>query len=112
MTRKYFLGLIAVAITTSLLIIGSCKKEKTKANDFTDVTANISYTGEIAYDGCGWQVKIDNTYYHPDNLAADMQVNNSSVVLSGYITADRYGCGNARNSTGLAVIHIVSIAKK
>lgn len=111
MIKKYTFALIAIAIT-SLLIINSCKKEKAQTNDFTDATATISYTGEIAYDGCGWLITIDKTSYHADNLSADMQVKNGSVVLTGYITKDRYACGMVANNPGLAVIHIVSIAKK
>lgn len=92
------------------MLLNGCKKESTTS--VNSLSANISYTGIVATDGCGWLIKIGNVTYHPDNLPADFQVNNLNVIISGNITNDKFVCGDAANSPGLPVIHITSIIKK
>lgn len=70
---KTLSSFIAIILIVALCIYISCKKDKDD-----NITANglVVFTGDVAVDGCGWLIKINDGadgYYHPDKLADNLR---------------------------------------
>jgi len=86
----------SILLFTTVLAIGfaSCKKNTASCNN--PIAAQVIDGGPEAADGCGWQIKVDSTYYHVDNLQTAYQVNNLHVNINYRTdTARHFRCGIA-----------------
>jgi len=72
--------------------------------------AVIFDAGAQAADGCGWMIKIDTKFYHPQSLEPAFQENNLPVVLSFEPLKDSFYCGFA--PIGRPSIKILSIRRQ
>ena len=84
-----------------LLILASCKKSGTL------VDAVIIDGGHTSPDDCGWIVKVDNDYFHPETLDSAYCIDGLQVKISYKEINDDFMCGVG----GLLydVIHITEI---
>src|ERR1700744_6399193 len=88
-TWKYIFAALS-GLFISFALITSCKKDS-NIKTFT-MDATIKDAGNIAADGCGWQLLADSTY-HPDNLDSQYMVNGIQVSVTFHKTGTRYYCG-------------------
>ncbi|MGI4751970.1 MAG: hypothetical protein ACRYFB_15155 [Janthinobacterium lividum] len=101
--------LILLLLAGFFAVISSCKKD---ANMFTNVSATVIYTGDLAADGCGYLIKIDSTtYYHPVNLDDSYKKDQLQVTINYHLLTTKYQCGQIP-SNGLSEINISSITVK
>ena len=87
-----------------MLLIGtaSCKKHVD-----CDVSATVFDGGTPAADGCGWLLKIGDTYYHPHNLPDSFKQSGRAVTICYRKTGDHYTCG--LGASQLDEIHLTDI---
>jgi hypothetical protein len=87
--NRHFKLLLVIAFLT--LALASCKK------NMPVLTANaiIINTGDPAYDGCGWLIKLssNNTEYSPTNLTPAFQKDSLKVNISYTLLNSKYRCG-------------------
>ena len=106
---KTLRSLIAIILIAAVCIYISFKKDK---EDGITTKALVVFTGDLAVDGCGWLIKIDDNtegYYHPDKLADNLKVDSLSVKITYSHTKQKFNCGFISAGGGLPVIHISSI---
>ncbi|MDB5030286.1 hypothetical protein [Mucilaginibacter sp.] len=103
---KYLKTTLMVLLFASITL--SCKKDQ----NLLTANATIINTGDVAADGCGWQVKLDddNTRYSPKTLDTAYQKNNLKVSISYYLLTTRFKCGfTAPNAPGIVQIDLKSV---
>ncbi|MFD3003520.1 hypothetical protein ACFS7Z_24395 [Pontibacter toksunensis] len=62
-------NLLRITLVTAVAAsLGSCQTQA--GNDHETATATLLWTGEVAADGCGFEVMIDGKKYLPANEAA------------------------------------------
>lgn len=93
-----------------ILISISCKKSDQSTQK--SISATIVDSGNIAFDGCGWLIKIDasGTNYHADNLPVSYQKDNLPVTISYHLLDTKFSCGLLSNN--ISVIKIDAIQQK
>ena len=102
-SKFYFTFLLFLAC----MLLCTCKKEYS-------ATAIILDEGNIAADGCGWMIKVNNNIYHPDNLPEQYQVNNLTVSIKYRLLNSHWSCGltpTSAQSDSSNTIHLSSINK-
>jgi hypothetical protein len=67
----------------------SCKKDK----QTFEASGTLEYTGDVAYDGCDWLIKINSEYYHPENLTEENKLNHAKISVSYQLLSNRFHCG-------------------
>ncbi|MFY0600019.1 MAG: hypothetical protein JXR03_10135 [Cyclobacteriaceae bacterium] len=72
----------------------SCEEEAKPSKEIGSL-GQLTYTGAIAADGCGWQIKIDSTYYSPINLPEEFLIQDNFINSSFEVTSDLFSCGLA-----------------
>ena len=101
--NQYFKQLLIIALLTMAV---SCKKTPPV------LTANavIINTGDPAYDGCGWLIKLNSTKteYSPANLTAAFQKDSLKVNITYILLSTKYSCGMVPGA-GVQQIKIESI---
>jgi glutaredoxin-related protein len=55
--------------------------------------AEIIYAGAPEVDGCSWLIRIDDTFYHPENLADNFKTENLPVMVDFIETREIFRCG-------------------
>jgi len=101
-TLLFIMTLIITAITTL-----SCKKSINTIT-FKDEDAVVVDRGNIAADGCGWQIvtsPADSTYT-PQNLDAKYQVDNLKIRISYHKLTTRFYCSQVANNPGPGITKI------
>ena len=76
--------------------------------------ATIAFSGELAADGCGWLIKIedkDNGVYSPLKLPARYRIDSLKVYITYKILKTRFQCG-LRPGNGPVQIKILSIKQR
>jgi hypothetical protein len=88
------------------MIVSSCKKSDSSILIISE-DATIIDRGDIAADGCGWQIitKTDSTYV-PQNLNSQFQINNLPVHITYHKLKTRYYCGQVANNPGSGITEI------
>ena len=76
-----------LAVSSGLLLLLSCRKSGT----LTD--AIILDAGNTNADGCGWIVRIDNDFYHPEELDTLYRIDGMHVKISYHVTSNDFICG-------------------
>jgi hypothetical protein len=105
--RHFFLPTILLLA----IIIPSCKKPASPAVTLAP-NATIVNSGEIAADGCGWLVRLnDSTEFSPVNLSADFQQDNLKVNITYAQLSTRTSCGMLAGNPGILQIKINNIQK-
>ncbi|GHA56451.1 hypothetical protein [Pontibacter akesuensis] len=56
-----------ILLALSLCIFAGCQSVEQQENSAQSTTATLHWTGEIAADGCGFEVEIDGKRYLPEN---------------------------------------------
>src|SRR5580698_8586408 len=87
-----------------LLLVGSsCKKlENSTPPKTLKTNAIIVNSGEIAADGCGWLIRLnDQTEFSPVNLSADFQQDNLKVNITYTQLSTSTSCGMVPNNPGV-----------
>jgi hypothetical protein len=114
MNRIKYLNRVILTIVFFAIIITSCKKTTNPAITAPKNTnAIIIYTGEVAADGCGWLVKINDTgeEYSPVNLSPAFQKDSLKVNITFSVLTTKFACGSLANNPGITQIQIGSISK-
>jgi len=94
--RAQFSRLLAVV---SFLMVFACNKDLTtnEGDDHAIKKAGteglILFTGEIAVDGCGYMLKLEDHLYKPINLPASFEIDSLKVIVNYELTQDGYQCG-------------------
>jgi len=99
----------------SLAAIQSCKKGTTaKPVRINGEDAIILNTGDIAADGCGWQIKIADSAYSPKNLGDQFKVDSLKVRIAYHKLKTRFYCSQIANNPGNGIpeIQIDGIARR
>jgi hypothetical protein len=95
-----------------LLIASSCKKSQSTTTATVTANATIVNSGEIAADGCGWIIKLDDqTEFSPVNLSTDLEQDNLKVSITYTRLSTYTGCGMLAGNPGMHQIKINSIEK-
>ncbi|WP_419802239.1 hypothetical protein [Mucilaginibacter sp.] len=102
--KKHFIGFLMLICS-----INSCKKQDTVT--YTETTAMVLYAGNVASDGCGWLLKIDNSnaVFSPLNLPNLLKTDSLQVTVSYNLLNTKFNCSTGNNFTQ---IKINSIRKK
>jgi len=91
----------------SLAAIQSCKKGTTaKPVRINGEDAIILNTGDIAADGCGWQIKIADSAYSPKNLGDQFKVDSLKVRIAYHKLKTRFYCSQIANNPGNGIPEI------
>ena len=95
------------------LIVSSCKKLGDSTPPKTlKANAVIVNSGEIAADGCGWLIRLnDQSEFSPVNLSADFQQDNLKVNITYTQLNTNTRCGMLANNPGVPQIQINNIQK-
>lgn len=104
MKLKFYFTLL---LFLACMCLYTCKKEYS-------ATATILDEGNIASDGCGWMIKVNNKIYHPDNLPEQYKVNNLNVSIKYRLLNYHWSCGltpASAQSDSSNAIHLYSITK-
>jgi len=64
------------------LMVTSCKKSSNPPKQSFSANAIVLDKGNVAADGCGWQIMISDSLYSPLNLGVQFQVNNLKVHVA------------------------------
>jgi hypothetical protein len=90
-----------------VMIASSCKKGDSKITILSE-DAIVVNTGDIAADGCGWQIKttLTDSTYSPQNLSAQYQVNNLKVRIAYHKLKTRFYCSQITNNPGPGITEI------
>ncbi|MDX5421363.1 MAG: hypothetical protein LPK14_03855 [Hymenobacteraceae bacterium] len=109
--------LLTYSLLAFLFFTVACQRSATQKRDAVTTTATLLWTGEIAADGCGFEMIIDGKKYLPeneDNIPAQFKESESSQIRLTYIPLqepiDRQ-CGMLPKPRILDGIRIVSIEK-
>ena len=107
LTKLSAIGLTCI-LTLFVFVIYSCKKANTIKSITMSEDATVVYKGDIAADGCGWQIitAINDSTYKPQNLPAAYEVNNLAVHIVYHKLATRFSCSDIANSTGPGITEI------
>ncbi len=89
-------------LCSGLFIMSSCSK-----ND-TTYAGMVRFSGDVAVDGCGWVIDVENGTFHPTNLTAEFQQDSLEVEVSYKLTNESFNCGFGNS---LKIIEISSIEK-
>jgi len=95
------------------LFAGGCLQVEYRfdvSEDHNLYEAEVIYTGAPEVDGCGWQIRVDDKFYHPENLAEGFKVENLPVMIEFIETRDIFKCG--RGGASFKTIRILQIEKK
>ncbi|MGI4751971.1 MAG: hypothetical protein ACRYFB_15160 [Janthinobacterium lividum] len=89
--------------------ITGCKKES--QSTYTEKSAMVLNAGNLASDGCGWLLKLDqdNTVFSPLNLPELLQTDSLQVTISYNLLNTKFNCSSGSSFTQ---IKINSIRKK
>ncbi len=104
--KKYtFLFLLFLIVVTL-----GCKKQPDLPT-VVNANATVNFTGDPAYDGCGWFIvtDYDQKWHKPVNLDSAYMQNKAKVIVSYVILNDRSYCGQAGVGAGNEQIQIKSI---
>lgn len=106
MTRPLFF--LSISLILLVVPFSACKKDRICS---TEKDAVIHWSGEPELDGCDWQVLIDNTPYHPENLPVNFKIEGLKVKVKYTIKEKQndYWCSFGIT---LKTIDIKSISKK
>jgi hypothetical protein len=88
---------------SGLFLFCSCSKNE------TTYAGLVRFSGDVAVDGCGWVIDVENGTFHPNNLSAEFQQDSLAVELSYKGTNEKYNCGLGNS---LKIIEISSIEKQ
>ncbi|HEY8784484.1 MAG TPA: hypothetical protein VIM16_22855 [Mucilaginibacter sp.] len=102
------LTLLFICILVLTIIAGlSCKKGDSKITIITE-DAIVVDKGDIAADGCGWQIKttLTDSTYSPQNLSIQYQVNNLKVHITYHKLKTRFYCSQITNNPGPGITEI------
>jgi len=93
------------------LMVTSCKKSANPAKQSLSANAVVLDKGNVAADGCGWQIMISDSLYSPLNLDAQFQVNNLKVHVGYHKLTTRFYCSQVTNDPdpGITQIQIDTI---
>lgn len=106
---RLFIALASAAI----LLLGACQTKTGRASE--PVQATLLWTGEIAADGCGFEVMIDGRKYLPANedaIDASFKNSDSTEVRLEYVRLQEQidrRCGMLPQPRIMDAIRIVSI---
>jgi hypothetical protein len=86
----------------------SCKKSDNNKTVIITEDAIVLDKGDIAADGCGWQIKgsLTDSTYSPQNLNAKYMVNNLRVHIAYHKLAPRFYCSDISNNAGPGITEI------
>jgi len=84
-------------------MLSSCIKNE------TSFPGLIRFTGNVALDGCGWVIDVENETFHPNNLSTEFQIDSLKVKLSYKLTSENFNCGFGNS---FKTIQISSIAQQ
>jgi hypothetical protein len=95
------------------LTVSSCKKlENSTPPKTLKTNAIIVNSGEIAADGCGWLIRLnDQTEFSPVNLSADFQHDNLKVSITYTQLNTNTYCGMLANNPSIRQVKINNIQK-
>lgn len=100
-----------------LLLFAACQSAATNEAGHDTATATLLWTGEVAADGCGFELVIDGKKYLPENedaIDAAYKEQDSTQVRLEYVQLpepiDRR-CGMLPQPRVMDAIHIVSITQ-
>ncbi len=98
-----------IVLLLLIYTLTGCKKE----NQLKNVNATIIDAGDVAADGCGWLIKIDdtNTVYFPVNLADTYKKDKLLVTVNYHLLTTKHQCSTNPNNV-LSEINIDAILKK
>jgi len=99
---------IPLILTALFLMSNGCKKGN---SEVLQSEATIRDWGSPASDGCGWMIRVGESFYSPAKLDEKYQVNNHEVILEYELTGEKYSCGFP-TSTYYEIIRIKSIKTK
>ncbi|WP_161888338.1 hypothetical protein [Pontibacter russatus] len=100
-----------------LLFFAACQSAATHETGHETATATLLWTGEVAADGCGFEVLIDGKKYLPENEdaidAAYKQQDSTQVQLEYVLLPEPIDrrCGMLPQPRVMEAIRIVSIAQ-
>jgi len=108
---KKHLGLLLLFILN--VAITSCKKSSTLPI-IANVEATIRFTGDPAYDGCGWFIitDTDQKWYKPINLDDAYKQDKAKVIISYTVLNDKFYCGKTGVGPGNDQIELKNISLK
>jgi hypothetical protein len=112
---KYSRYFVIALFIVPLVLLQSCKKNAaTMTIRIAGEDAIILNTGDIAADGCGWQIKIADSYYSPKNLADQFKVDSLKVRIDYHELKTRFYCSQIANNPGNGIpeIQIDGIVKR
>ena len=83
-------------------MVTSCTKNE------TTYAGLVRFSGDVAVDGCGWVIDVENGTFHATNLSAEFQQDSLEVELSYKKTNETFNCGFGNS---LKIIEISSMEK-
>ncbi|MDR3696027.1 hypothetical protein [Mucilaginibacter sp.] len=97
-----FFGLLfSIALAST-----SCKKSASPTVHPFSANGIILDKGNLAADGCGWQITVADSTYSPQNLASEFQVNNLKVHIAFHKLKSRLYCSMVANNQGKGITEI------
>jgi hypothetical protein len=81
--------LLLLTAVIFMLTISACRKNDQPV--FTEAT--IINGGVVAADGCGWLIRIGDTYYSPTNLADPFKETELKVSIRYQALTTKFECG-------------------
>ena len=98
-----FIGILVLPVIVTL----SCKKGDNRITIISE-DAIVMDTGNIAADGCGWQIKttLTDSIYSPQNLSVQYQVNNLKIHIAYHKLKPRSYCSQIANHPGPGITEI------
>jgi hypothetical protein len=117
--KKILTFKLLLLITLAFVLgISACKKNEERLDEQSvgkltgQLTAEgtVKNTGDPAYDGCGWLIRIGDKNYSPTNLANNYKENELKVSIRYETLTSKYLCGLL--ATPIPHIKILEIEKK
>lgn len=104
--RKYLLGLVFALFAVCCIVVVSCKKDKNM------VKATVVDTGDIASNGCGYVLQLqDGTMLYPKYLPSNYQNDGEKVKVKYNTDGEGTVCRTYPLQNFLTTIDIVDIKK-
>lgn len=90
-----------------IFAFSACKKDTQIKNE----NATITFTGDVASDGCGYLIKINSTgtSYHADNLSETYQKDSLPVTISYHLLDKKFSCGLISNNISVIELDAIRI---
>ncbi|MBD8487301.1 hypothetical protein IFO69_00935 [Echinicola sp. CAU 1574] len=87
-----------------LACCGACTQEE---KPYIEAEATVMYTGDMALDGCGWLIAINDEFFRPENLKEDFKVDDLEVYVHYTLSGGVYSCG--MGNAGISRVSIEQI---